>query len=101
MNECIREDALQTFERWLQYQALDASMMTPEELATWQCCFEETRKQRASSKVGLMNLKAIPGERKYAVTVRDGPDLFLVLWVRRNQRGEYFVLRPMRDRPLA
>ncbi|ULA59257.1 MAG: hypothetical protein LZF60_110046 [Nitrospira sp.] len=76
-------------------------MMTTEELATWRCCFEETGKQRAAnSKVGLMNLKTVPGESKYAVAVREGTDLFLVLWVRRNQKGEYFVLKPMSDRQL-
>ncbi|WP_141654349.1 hypothetical protein [Candidatus Nitrospira nitrosa] len=76
-------------------------MMTTEELATWQCCFEETQKQRAaSSDAGLMNLKAVPGESKFAVGVREGTDLFLVLWVRRNQQGEYCILKPMRDRPV-
>lgn len=100
MNELIREDDLRTFEEWLTYQAIDASMMTTEELATWQCYFEETRKQRASSKVGLMNLKTVPGEHKYAVAVREGTDLFLVLWVRRNQKGEYFVLKPTSDSQL-
>ena len=101
MNEFISEDDLQTFEGWLTYQAIDTSMMATEELATWRCCFEETRKQRAaSSKVGLMNLKTVPGENKYAVAVREGTGLFLVLWVRRNQKGEYFVLKPMSDRQL-
>jgi hypothetical protein len=100
MNEFISEDNLQTFEEWLKYQALDTSMMTTEELATWRVCFEETRKQRSSSKVGLMNLKTVPGENKYAVAVREGTDLFLVLWVRRNQKGEYFVLKPVSDTQL-
>jgi hypothetical protein len=102
MNEFVSDDDLPTFEGWLKYQALDTSMMTTEELATWRCCFEETGKQRtASSKVGLMNLKTVPGENKYAVAVREGTDLFLVLWVRRNQKGEYFVLKPMSDRQLC
>jgi hypothetical protein len=62
MNEFVSEDDLHTFEGWLKYQALDTSMMTTEELATWRCCFEETGKQRAaSSKVGLMNLKQFLG----------------------------------------
>lgn len=99
MKEFISEDDLQTFEGWLTYQAIDTSMMTTEELATWRCYFEEVQKQRAaSSKVGLMNLKTVPGEGKYAVAVREGTDLFLVLWIRRNQKGEYCVLKPMNDR---
>lgn len=62
MNEFVSEDHQQTFEGWLKYQAIDTSVMTTEELATWRCCFEEVRKQRdASSKVGLMNLKTVPG----------------------------------------
>lgn len=101
MNEFISDDDLQTFEEWLKYQAIDTSVMTTEELATWRCCFEEVRKQRdASSKVGLMNLRTALGENKYAVAVREGTDLFLVLWVRRNQKGEYFVLKPTSDRQL-
>lgn len=100
MNEFISEDDLQTFEEWLTYQAIDTSMMTTEELATWRGCFEETRKQRARSQVGLMNLKTVPGENKYAVAVREGADLFLVLWVRRNHKGEHFVLKPLSDTQL-
>lgn len=38
MKEFISDDDPQTFEAWLTYQALDTSMMTTEELATWQCC---------------------------------------------------------------
>ncbi len=99
MKEFISEDDVQTFEGWLQYQAIDTSRMTTEELARWRCCFEEAQKQRATgSKVGLMNLTTVPGESKYAVAVREGADLFLVLWVRRNQKGEYGVLKPMSDR---
>jgi hypothetical protein len=100
MKEFISDDDPQTFEAWLTYQALDTSLMTTEELATWRCCFEDTRKQRASSQGGLRNLKPVPGESKYAVAVREGTDLFLVLWVRRNLQGEYCVLKPMRDGPV-
>lgn len=99
MNEFISEDDLQTFEEWLKYQAIDASLMTTDELVTWRCYYEETQKQRAAtSKIGVMNFKTVPGESKYAVAVREGTDLFLVLWVRRNQQGEYFVLKPTRIR---
>lgn len=99
MHEFISEDDLQTFEGWLKYQALDTSVMTREELATWRGYYEEAQKQRgATSEVGVMNLRTVPGESKYAVAVREAADLFLVLWVRRNPQGEYFVLKPMRMR---
>ena len=101
MNEFISDDDLQTFEGWLNYQAVKTSMMTSGEFATWRDRFEETQKQRAISKVGLMNLKTVPGENKYAVAVREGTDLFLVLWIRRNRNGEYLVLKPMNNSQLA
>lgn len=100
MNEFISDDDLRLFERWLKYQGLNTSKMTPEELATWRRRFEEAQKQRVISNVGLMNLKTVPGENKYAVVVREGTDLFLVLWIRRNRKGEYVVLKPMSDRQL-
>jgi hypothetical protein len=44
--------------------------------------------------MGLMKLKTRPGERLYAVAVREGGNLWLVLWVRRNAKGEFFVMVP-------
>ncbi|MGC4095723.1 MAG: hypothetical protein QM706_01290 [Nitrospira sp.] len=98
MDEYISEDDLRTFEEWLGYQARDPSIMSTEELATWRCRFEEVQQQRARSKVGLVNLKTAPGEHKYGVAVREGRDLFLVLWIRRNHKGEYCVLKPISNR---
>jgi hypothetical protein len=40
----------------------------------------------------------IEGERRYAVAIRDGSDLWLTLWVRCSQKAEYFVLIPRADR---
>ena len=45
-----------------------------------------------------MKLTPVPGEFKYAVAVREGADLWLVLWVRRNRKGECFVLKTMNHR---
>ena len=76
-----------------------STMTIVEDVATWQRLFEETQKQRAATPaVGLMDLKTVPGEYKYAVAVREGTHLWLVLWIRRNPRGEYFVLKPMGNR---
>jgi len=97
VNEFISEDDLQTFEGWLRYQAVGT--LTEAELATWRGIFDEAQRQcPANPEVGLMKLQSVPGEHRYAVAVRDGADLWLVLWVRRSSKGEFFVIRPMRDR---
>jgi hypothetical protein len=96
----ISEDDLETFDGWLRYQGIDASTTAPEELETWRGIFDDARaRSSASLKVGLMKLRAMPpGERRYAVAVREGTDLWLTLWVRRSPAGEFFVLVPRRDR---
>lgn len=53
---------------------------------------------RAAPKVGLMKLRAISGEHRYAVAVREGSDLWLALWVRRSRKGEFFMMVPRGDR---
>lgn len=99
MDEFISEDDLKTFEGWLKYQGFEAATMTPEALANWRGIFDEAQRQCAANpKVGLMKLKPVPDEYKYAVAVREGTGLWLVLWVRRSPRGEFFVLRTMSDR---
>ena len=45
-----------------------------------------------------MKIKPVPDEYKYAVAVREDTCLWLVLWVRRSPKGEFFVLRTMGDR---
>ena len=99
MDEFISEDDLKTFEGWLRYQAIDASMMTEKELSNWQHIFDEAQRQCATNpKVGLMKLQPIPGDYKHAVAVCEGTDLWLVLWVRRSRKGEFFVMQPVGDR---
>jgi hypothetical protein len=99
LQEFISEDELDTFEGWLRYQALDQATMTPDELAMWLRTFEESKERSAANpKVGLMNLKSVPGEHRYAVALQDGSDLWLALWVRRSRKGEFFVMVPRGDR---
>lgn len=99
MQEFISEDDLKTFEGWLRYQGIDAATTAPEELQMWQAFFDEARKRSATMpKVSLMKLQPIPGEHKYAVAVREGSDLWLVLWVRRSRKGEFFVMLPRGER---
>jgi hypothetical protein len=97
VDEFISEDDLKTFEGWLRYQAVGP--LTETGLATWRGIFDEARRRcEANPKVGLMKLQPFPGEYKYAVAVREGADLWLVLWVRRSPKGEFFVMKPMGDR---
>jgi hypothetical protein len=98
VSEFISEDDLDTFDGWLKYQAVDAATATPDELAMWRGIFDEGRKRSsATPKVGLMKLRSIPGEHRYAVAVREGSDLWLTLWVRRSRKGEFFVIIPRAD----
>jgi hypothetical protein len=52
----------------------------------------------ATPKVGLMKLRPQPGERRYAVALRDGANLLLTLWVR-SPKGDVYVLYPRADGP--
>ena len=93
------EDDLETFDGWLRYQGFEATTLTPEELADWRNIFDEVRKDSlANPKVGLMKLRRVPGEHRYAVAVREGSNLWLTLWVRRSKKGEFFVMVP-RNKP--
>jgi hypothetical protein len=65
----------------------------------WQGLFDEARKRSsATPKVGLMKFQPVPGEYLYAVAVREGSDLWLVLWIRRSWKGEFFIFVPRGDR---
>jgi hypothetical protein len=97
MSEFISEDDLKTFEGWLGYQGIDLKTAPPDELAQWRAIFDEISK-KPSPKIGLMNLGSIPGEHRYAVAVREGPNLWLTLWVRRSPKGEFFVMVPRSGR---
>src|ERR1700680_2199335 len=80
---------LKTFEGWLRYYGVDAATATPDELEMQRAFFDEARKRTlAKPKVGLMKLQTVPGEHRYSVAVREGSDLWLVLWVRRSRKGE-------------
>jgi hypothetical protein len=41
-----------------------------------------------------MKLRPKPDEYFYAVAIRDGADLWLMLWVKRSSKGEFFVMIP-------
>ncbi len=99
MDEFISEESLNTFDGWLKYQGVDVSTLTTEELASWESIFSDACRRRAANpKFGLMKLQPVPSESKYAVAVIGSAELWLVLWVRRSVKGEFFVMRPMNDR---
>jgi hypothetical protein len=94
----VSEDDLLTFEGWLKYQAIDPNALTPEQLEMWRGYFGEMMERcNASPKVGLMKLRSVPGEQKYAVALQDGADLWLTLWVRCSPKGEIFIIFPRAD----
>jgi hypothetical protein len=96
--EFIDEGELQTFEGWLKFQGFnDPSSLSEDELATWREMFDDAVTRReAAGKVGLMNLRR-PGDSLYAVSVRDGADLWLALWVKRSAKQEFFIFHPTTD----
>ena len=87
----LGEDVLYTFDGWLRYQGIDPAIAPPDELTEWQKLFAEIRK-KPSPKVGLMKLRPIPGEYRYAVAIREASSLWLTLWVRRSPKPEFFVM---------
>jgi hypothetical protein len=93
----LGEDDLYTFDGWLRYQGIDPVIAPLDELTEWQKLFAEIRK-KPSPKVGLMKLRPIPGEYRYAVAIREASSLWLTLWVRRSPKPEFFVMRPRSDR---
>jgi hypothetical protein len=98
VQEFISEDDLKTFEGWLRYQDFDTATIAPEQLVMLRRLFEEARERSATRpKVGLMKLQPVPGEHRYAVTVREDSDLWLTLWVRRSRKGEFFIMLPRGD----
>ena len=89
----IDEDDLNTFEGWLNYQALDPDALSPDELAMLRSVFD---RRLVTPKIGLMKLPPplLAGEHRYAVAVRDSADLWLGLWLKRTKKGEFVILIP-------
>jgi hypothetical protein len=96
----ISEDDLATFEGWLRYQGIDAATLAPEELENWRSIFDEVRENAAAlPKVRRMKLRPlVPDKHRYAVAVREGSDLWLMLWVRRSPKPDFCVFMPRGDR---
>jgi ribosomal protein L30 len=96
----ISEDDLKTFEGWLRHQGRDVRLLTRRELKIWRRLFDEVRmSSSATQKVGKIKFseQLPPGEYRYALAFRDGADLWMTLWVKRNHKGEFFVMLPSSD----
>jgi hypothetical protein len=88
MSYFISEDDLKSFEKWLEYQGYDHTMLASDDLAKWRLVFNDLQ-SKPNAKVGLMKLGArVPGDGIYAVAVRDS-GLWLTLWVRRSWKSGF------------
>jgi hypothetical protein len=94
MDRDFTEDELNTFEGWLRYQAFGT--LSADHVSVLRGVFEGLMQQKASRRpMGRMKLKPMgPGEFRYAVAVRDGDRLWLVLWIRRTPEPAVFIMHP-------
>jgi hypothetical protein len=98
VQDFISEDDLRSFDKWLGYQGVDGAATDRNALAEWRHIFDEmTALSSATPKVGLMKLKKA-GEYLYAVALREDGNLWLTLWVKRSNKGEFFVMVPRGDK---
>jgi hypothetical protein len=93
------DEELNTFEAYLAYQAVgDPEALTEEQRVKWRQIYEEVVRQSQNSKVGLMSLRPVANEQKYAVAIHDSDGLWLTLWVRCSPKGDVYVMIPRADR---
>jgi hypothetical protein len=98
----ISEDDLDTFEEYLRYQAIDPTTASPEVLGQFRAAFEEAIAKRAAITPMGEIFKPKPtgakqGEFKIAVAVRHGEQLLLTMTVRRDHKGDVYVLYPRHE----
>jgi hypothetical protein len=93
----LTEDDLETFEGWLKYQA--SGPLSPDDRAELRRHFDRIQKDKAlTTPVGRLRLSALrPDEYRYGVAVQDGPKSWLVLWIRRDPKGDIYVMVPRAD----
>lgn len=76
------------------YQAIDTASLGEYELKAWRGYYEEGCEAQRQRKIWTPRVRAHSNDLLYAVAVRDNAHLWLVLWVKRSTRGEYFVMFP-------
>jgi hypothetical protein len=84
------------FIRYLRQQAIDPMSARPEELSDCRKAYGEAQaKKKTTPRPGLMKLRDLkPNEFRYAVAVRDGSDHFMTLFIRRDPKGDVYVMIP-------
>ena len=84
------------FNGYLRDQAIDKKTASPEMLAQFREAFEEVQRAKAVTPtrrpMKLRDLK--PDEYRYAVAVREGSELFVTLFIRRDPKGDVYVMIP-------
>ena len=96
------EDDLNTFDRYLRCQGIDPVTTTPEVLAQFREVFDEAMAKRLATPPMGEIFKPKPtgakqGEFKIAVAVRNGAELLLTMTVRRNHKGDVYVIYPRHE----
>lgn len=89
---------MRTFEEWMDYQAVDVASLGKDELKAWHSDYDASCEAQRQRKIWTLRVRANAEALLYAAAVRDGSDLWLALWVKRNPKGDYFVMFP-RDEP--
>src|SRR2546427_264868 len=90
-----------SFDEWLKRQQLpDAASIPPEQLTLLRSSYEESAVTAASIIRWTPRARSSPADDLYAVAVRDGTDLWLLTWVRRSKKNEFFMMLPRPDRSI-
>jgi hypothetical protein len=100
MSDFISEDDLNTFDGYLRYQGIDPKTAAPEVLEQFRAVFEEAKAKRAATPPMGEIFKptgAKQGEFKIAVAVRDGEQLLQTMTVRRDHKGDVYVIYPRQE----
>ena len=102
MSDFTSEDDRNAFDSYLRLQGIDPKSATPEVLEQFRAAFEEAKARRAATPpMGEIfkpkNTGAKRGEFKIAVAVRDGAELWLTMTVRRDHKGDVYVIYPRQE----
>ncbi|MGB9332631.1 MAG: hypothetical protein WCB10_17840 [Steroidobacteraceae bacterium] len=85
----------QTFEAFLKLQQIDPQALPAEAEVVFRREYERAKAEAGKHDVRYMSSKPCQaGQFRYAVAIEDGATLWLTLWVKRNSRGESFILYP-------
>jgi hypothetical protein len=102
MSDITSEDDLNTFDRYLRLQGVDPATTEQDVLAQFREEFDAMMAKRlATPSMGeIFKPKATgakQGEFKIAVAVREGDQLLLTMAVRRDHKGDVYVLYPRHE----